>query len=103
MMVTASLIILGIIVAIAGTAAYTVARRIKYESQLADMWWKINWGDLVFAERAAGKRSTLSLGISENSFRRTAASSISALSMASSMNTTLKNVHGVMVAMHKVS
>lgn len=101
-LVMSSIIILVVILMIAAGVAFIVTRRIKFEAELANIWWKISWDDLVFAEKQAGKRSTLSLGVSENSFTRTATSVHSSMSLASSMNTTSKNVHGVLIAMYKV-
>lgn len=100
--VISSIMILIALLIIAAVVAYFVSRRIKLESQLQNMWWKIAWDELIFADKQAGKLSTLSYGISESSFNRTATSIHSSASMASSMDTTTKNVHGVLIAMHKV-
>lgn len=91
-----------VIIAIIALVAHFVSKKIKFEVDLGDLWWQIKWDDLVFPERQLGKRSTLSLGISEASFRKSAASVASPISMASTTGT-LKNISGVLVAMHKVS
>lgn len=97
-----SIIIVIIILSITGVIGFIASRRIKLESDLSNLWWKISSDELIFAEKQAGKRSTLSLGISEHSFTQTASSIHSSLSLVSSVNSTAKNIHGVLIAMYKV-
>ncbi|XP_053205450.1 atrial natriuretic peptide receptor 1-like [Panonychus citri] len=90
-----------IIIALIALAIHLISKKIKFETDLGDLWWQIKWDDLVFPEKQIGKRSTLSLGISESSFHKSAASIASPISLNSSLGTTLKNISGVLVAMHK--
>lgn len=86
---------------VVGAVSFVIYQKVKNEASLNDDWWKVKWADLAFPEKQVGKRSTLSLGLTDASFSR-ASKTTSALSLVSSMGTTSKNITGALVAMYKV-
>ncbi|XP_054160518.1 atrial natriuretic peptide receptor 1-like isoform X2 [Oppia nitens] len=49
---------------------FFVSKKLKFESELADLWWKVNYDDIIFPEhviksRASGQKSVMSLNYSD--------------------------------------
>jgi len=70
---------------VAGIAAGLIYRKIRFEQDLADCWWKVRWEDIQFVTRADGKRSQVSLGVSDGSIMMSAKLSSQTNTRASSM------------------
>lgn len=88
-----------------GITLFFVNKRIQRESDLADMWWKINSDELVFQESRKTKRSrsSQSLEVSSSSIgSRSRASSRSSRGVKTgTIYSTTINVEGIDVAMFR--
>ncbi|XP_022699690.1 atrial natriuretic peptide receptor 1-like [Varroa jacobsoni] len=90
------------IILIASIVTLIIGRKLKYESQLADIWWKISYEDLIFSDRNTDKsRGSLpSQGTSSVASRSSAAeSNFKSTSNVSTLNNL--NLLGISVATYK--
>lgn len=95
---------IGSMMVIVGVAVILIYRKMKLESEINDSWWKVDWDQIRIVDKGAGRKSTVSLGASQATLTSAATRSVSGLSsINSSMNTTLGNVHGVLVGTYKVN
>lgn len=101
-----SLVVVFVTIAlISSIATYFIQKKLRYESSLSDMWWKINYNELEFQDKkgtsasSARIKSSTSLLLSNASFgTRVSGKSGKSGSQTSGYSTSIVNLDGIDVA-----